>query len=1436
MKTKRAVMMAVLIVAVAALAVPVVGLRARAAGTAKSPVVAAKGAAAMAPAATAPQARSGGRTLDNGQSIVSPGVQTGPLGKLDPGVIERLGFTRPSKGLAKGLASRVLDKLKRGGAETQSGLPVTLNASSALSAAVITTIGGRDTQFSEVTLMADWDGREDCTADREAKVDDFSEVEPDIDFTLTRAAISEHTVANGFNENIFYYGDSVGNVWVGADTNGNATVDSVLQINLPTVLNAFGSLTSDDQVTVTGIAVNPVADLTSFSNVNGAYAANFAGVTGEILYVTYHDTEGLRLAGTGQIVRSGLLAFPISDAASPAVGGVILSDVPFPITVGAAFGVAFSVFSNVAGCAVDDDGSVYFEQVDLVGLGGANIVKVSSVDSATNQDRSLAVNGILTITTLNPAGGNYGTTSGPVNQVNQFNNYSGTSTTFGNIVAITTGGCNTVYAAVARSFVATDDQFTQLTEGLFTNPAALGATPSMVISFADCSGAFDICSGLAASPSGGFINVGGIIPAANNIADVAVAGQALAAGVNNFRVFVLGNGPDIRPATGTSAIATATDLKLDMQIDFTAHAGIAVDENGGVYVISGGTPAGIGKNPSPMFTEILWFEDMCPMDRRADFVDLRGNGVPNPPASGGNVGDGDSDRFDHIFSQAPFDQVTLTPTGYAGLARGFLRYTNRLATGGTLGTGVTLGVTDPVQDDDDTDGTITFESLDPGHQVAGGDDQTTPFRGDDDNGAGTPVVTGPLSGGFEFVFGGPVGVAGCVWNGFFLNSNGNITFGTGSTDSSPNVPDLRVGPPRIAPAWADLNPDSRFGVNANLGTFPVQALGFAGVNTFRIRWINVPEFGSEDCAAAQAGRTNTFGITLFDDGTGIDENANQPLNPANPIGNNAVPFDLQEGPTDLRWTREPNTGVLVGCPPRPDGTGHFMFDYCRMDLLGTPDRPVLTGYSIGNLSPLNPPGLCEINLSEAARAADTAPFGVIQGVTASIMPCLIGEGTEPTLFEFFEDGSDAEISGSGQITLANADFDLRFEGNDAALCSPGRQRDPNRGKVGFFGIGCAPPANPLCAVVVPGPFTVGPNQTTGLVNALCSVQLTAVGCGFYPNEVTIICQGVVGNTGVPVQRPGKTVSTAMTLACDTNGDGVPESVVALGSVTPLNKNAVRGTLLTLGPQLPGTAFPLACCGGAGTLTVTTTFSAGDNNIFGPFTRTAVCTIALGVRAPVVISVTPSDGNCANPQDLLIDGACFIIPQGSVTSVFAVEFNRTTQTLNPANTIQATRIVVLSNFLIDALFNFGTVNAGKTFMVFAVGPGGTSRNLTQGQTPAGCVFGNEQGVQVTFTCSTSTQPGPGPADVAVVNGCSLTRSSSGTFSLIVTGRNMKEGAAVSVGGRTPKKVKFSDLDSSSNAFTKFRAKGKFCGGLPGAIIVTNPGTSPSQPFQCNNTCN
>jgi len=1460
---QRAVFVSVVATAIAALAVPLVGMRASAAGSravgklGMSTARATAANAAGAPAQQIEQAQQAGQEREIGSGISG---EEAPAGKISAETQKALGITRvanPSEASAR-MAQKLKGAKKSGSGEVsiQSGQPLVLNSRSALSAALITTIGGRDNQFSEVTLIADWDGREDCAADREQKIDDFSFAEPEIDMSLTRVAISEHTVANGFNENVYYYGDSVGNLWVGTDTNPGVGVgtqiDVLRQVNLPTLLNTgtSGGFTlpfsfcADDQIAITGIAVNPVADLCDFG---------LPGTIGEVVYVSAFDSEGcVRNGSNNQPIRTRILAFAFTDGAGAGAA-----------TPAGVREVLLSQLANIAGISVDDDGSLYFQLVDLIQFTGGAIFKLTELRRTIEPcigciNRTFAPpGGPVLLTSINQA---QGTTANPILTLSGFfriTNYSGPSTLWGDVVALANGGCNVLYAAVSRSFVAGDVSFEQLTQGLFPAPSAFGATgtPSMVISFADCSGLFDICSGQATGSV--TTNVGGVLPVADGFADVAQSGLTRTPGVNNFRIMVQGNGPNLAPAAGGTAIVPGTPtglLKVDMQVDYTLYSGLAVNEQNTVFVISGGTPAGIGKNPSPMLGEVLCFEDACPADRRADFVDLRGDTLPNPPASGGNVGDGDSDRFDHIFYQAPLDQLTLTPGGLAGLADGFLRYTNRLAPN-AISAGVTLGNTQRVQGDDDTTtAVVLFENLDPGHQVAGGDDQNTPFRGDDSDGGGTPSLGlgNPLSGGFEFVFGGPV--ANCVWNGLFINSNGNVTFGGGDTSNFANVPDFRAGRPKIAAAWTDLNPASRA---VTCGTFPVQALGFANINAFKVRWINVPEFGNEACTAlGLAGASNTFSITLFDDGTGADENSTETLSPTAVVGNNvddgAVTFDRQEGPTDLRFTREPNTGVIVGCSPRPEGSGIIIFDYCRMDLLGTEGNPVIAGYSIGGLNPLNPPGLCEINLSKAAAAADTNPFGVLadtNGQTANICAnCCIGEGTEPTIFELFNEGLRANTGSGGEVTFARPDFDLRFEGNDAVLCTSVRQRDLNRGRVCLFGVGCAPPANPLCLTVVPGTFVTTPT-TTGVINALCAVQLNLVGCGFYPNEVTTICQGFQTETGIPLQRPGKTVTTAATLACDTNGDGTPEAVIALTSVTPVNCNLVRATASPLS-SMPGTAFPDTCCGGQSTITVTTTFTAGDNNVFGAFTRTTTCSLALGTRAPVVYSVTPSDGNCANAQDLLISGACFCFTQavpggdpinGAVTSVIfqdkANPANRITLGLTPTASGQ---VKPLTCQLLDVFVNFTSANAGKTFLVYVVGPGGTSRNLTAAVTgaPTGCPLGNEQGFQVTFTCNSSTTPTPTPTpEIAVVTGCKLDRQETGQFFLDVTGTGIKEGATATVGGVTPKKIKVVEVSPGTTNPTKLRLVKKVCNGLPGNVIITNPGPNgaASQPFNCTERC-
>lgn len=1119
------------------------------------------------------------------------------------------------------------------------GVPGIMEPSSPFSAGVAATVAG---PFHQISLLGDWDGREDLTVDHEGTVDDFSnKIPPNTQgFSLTRVAVSAHTIANGFNENVFYYGDSLGNVYVaqsptlGGLPPGGLTGANIFSINLPTSLNAFGTLLSDSNIVITGLAVSPVTDLTSYANVNGAYAP-YSGQIGEILYVTFWDTGGgLRLSSNNIVVRSGLLAFPVADIVSgaPAPPGIV-SPVGFPVQVGGSFGVAFSVFSNIAGVAVDDDGNVYFQQVDLVGFTGGNIVKIT--DIGANQDRSLAVNGILTLTTLNPGNGNYGTTSGPVTQGNRFTNYSGTSTAFGNIAALATGQGNTLYAAVARSFDASDAA-AQATMGPFAGPGGTGPTPSMVISFADAVG------NAPGTPAGVVVRDG--------FADQATTGEPLVAGVNNFRVFVHGNGPEKRLATGSSPVfGTLSDtLKLDMQIDFGIYSGLVVDEEAKVYVVSGGSPNGFGSNPSPTRTEVLLFSDDEPTDRRGDYIDFRGNNPPNPPQSGGTIGDGDSDRFDHIFWQAPPD-LTASPAGVAGLARGFLRYLNRTAPNAipNLPNGT-------VQGDDATTGPIFFSDFDPGAQVAGGDDQNPPFRGDDSDGGGTPADPGVLRGGFEFAMAGTVvGVCTAPWNAFHLNSNGSVSFNNGDTSNIPLVGTFLSGVPKVAGAWADINPSSRVGA---LNTFPVQAVGFAGVNRFKVRWINTPEFGGE-----AAGSSNSFDISLFDDGTGLDENSNQPLNPANPIGNNAVPFDLLEGATDLRFF-QPGGGLpLAGVSPRSNGTANFKLTYGRMDLLGTPTIPVLVGFSIGDQPPAS---VTEIDLSEVGR---TTPLGNL---------------TEKAIFEIFTEN----------------DFDLRFEGNDAALATPGGQPDLNRGTLDFVGTPCQITFPAVSGTkTVAGTFEVGGtitytivltnNGTVGLTDA----PLTAEFIDVLPPELTLVSANATAGTVTP-DIPGNSVrwdgslapaaSVTITIIADITGGtgGLPlanQGVILGPSVSDVTDDpstpaaddptltpAVTGapptitiTSPTSDPTFTATTLSVNLAGTAtDDLGITSVTWSTDLGASGTATGTTNWTANIPLQTPgvTVITVTATDTSDVTATDVLtvtVNELLYYLAEGATGSFF-----------------------------------------------------------------------------------------------------------------------------------------------------------------------------------------
>lgn len=89
---------------------------------------------------------------------------------------------------------------------------------------------------------------------------------------------------------------------------------------------------------------------------------------------------------------------------------------------------------------------------------------------------------------------------------------------------------------------------------------------------------------------------------------------------------------------------------------------------------------------------------------------------------------------------------------------------------------------------------------------------------------------------------------GANYNSVFVNSNGNLTFGSGDPDFSESVTDFLSGPPRIAPLWDDLNPSSGGLIIAD-----------GDSSSMTVSFVGVPEFFATGA--------NTFSVTMNADGT-----------------------------------------------------------------------------------------------------------------------------------------------------------------------------------------------------------------------------------------------------------------------------------------------------------------------------------------------------------------------------------------------------------------------------------------------------------------------------------------------------------------------------------------------------------------------------------------
>lgn len=86
-------------------------------------------------------------------------------------------------------------------------------------------------------------------------------------------------------------------------------------------------------------------------------------------------------------------------------------------------------------------------------------------------------------------------------------------------------------------------------------------------------------------------------------------------------------------------------------------------------------------------------------------------------------------------------------------------------------------------------------------------------------------------------------MCGRPYDSVWVNSNGNLTFGTGDWRFSESAEEFLAGPPRVAAKWDDLNP-------ATGGRIAYQS----GTNSVIVTFENVPNY--------YAAGSNTFAITL----------------------------------------------------------------------------------------------------------------------------------------------------------------------------------------------------------------------------------------------------------------------------------------------------------------------------------------------------------------------------------------------------------------------------------------------------------------------------------------------------------------------------------------------------------------------------------------------
>jgi len=148
---------------------------------------------------------------------------------------------------------------------------------------------------------------------------------------------------------------------------------------------------------------------------------------------------------------------------------------------------------------------------------------------------------------------------------------------------------------------------------------------------------------------------------------------------------------------------------------------------------------------------------------------------------------------------------------------------------------------------------------------------------------------------------------GNTYNGFFINNNGNITFGSSLSSFTPN-PFPQTNTPMIAPYWGDV--DTRCGACGNV------YLGSPDANTMVVTWDSVGVYSQN------ASATNTFQLVLIDRGDqGLGD------------------FDVEFRYEDINWT---SGSASSGIPAQAgydagDGTNFYTVPGSRTEAIADID-------------------------------------------------------------------------------------------------------------------------------------------------------------------------------------------------------------------------------------------------------------------------------------------------------------------------------------------------------------------------------------------------------------------------------------------------------------------------------------------------------------------